>query len=150
MKGCINLRLIIRWTTIIRNSIFFFFSFAMRCTALSLNEIRTHLPRCHAQMPNSTMHLLQAFLSVGVLLRCRKDLSSLFFDPRPKSSRYFSRWFERVWSLRNLKKKRKWYRANRYRIGTARGRWSRIGEWKHFFLKVFLTEIYETMSKTTL
>lgn len=48
----------------------------MRCTALSLNEIRTHLPRCHAQMPNSTMHLLQAFLSVGVLLRCRKDLSS--------------------------------------------------------------------------
>lgn len=59
------------------NTTFFSFFRPMRCcTALSLNEIRTHLPRCHAQMPNSTMHLLQAFLSVGVLLRCRKDLSS--------------------------------------------------------------------------
>lgn len=61
----------------IRNTTFFSFFRPIRCcTALSLDEIRTHLPRCHAQMPNSTMHLLQAFLSVGVLLRCRKDLSS--------------------------------------------------------------------------
>lgn len=90
----------------VRTSFFLFFSFVR--TALSLNEIRTHLPRCHAQMPNSTMHLLQAFLSVGVLLRCRKDLSSgtlaRFFDLRPREfSRYFSRWFERVWSLQNLR-----------------------------------------------